>query len=237
MKVSVSKPRSRYAFTLVEVLLAIAITSGIVMVIYNVWGTIVNGTRVGLVAAEEAHRKRITMRTIEESLSSVVIYGSNIDLYSFQADGSGDFGMLSFVAKLPQTFPGSGLFPDAPTRRISFLVEQGKGGRQQLVMRQHPFLQKLEDEEEAFPMVLAPEVNLFTVELWDYDAEDWVTEWENTNSIPALARIGIAFGERTRGRVAREQTISLTIALAGSVVPAEVQMGGNQNNQNQGGRR
>jgi len=226
-------PRSspRHAFTLIEVLLAVAITAGIVLVVFGTWSTIVNGTRVGLKAAEEAQRKRITMRAIEESLSSVVIYGANIDLYAFEADGSSDEGYLSFVAKLPETFPGSSLFPGQPMRRVTFKMERSSDGRTPLIMTQHPFLQKLEDNEEAFPIEMARDVKVFAVELWDYESEDWVDEWENTNSIPPLVRIGIAFGNRFDATVARESVISRTIALSGTVVPAEMQIG----NQNAGG--
>src|SRR5262245_57460188 len=99
------------AFTLIEVLLAIAILALIVGAIYSSWMAIVKATRTGQRAAVEAQRSRMAMRTIEDALSAARMFAASQEYYSFVAENGSD-ATLSFVARLAKSFPRSGKFGD-----------------------------------------------------------------------------------------------------------------------------
>src|SRR5688500_4560248 len=109
-----ARPRRSPAFTMIEVLLAIGIFSLVIIAIYACWTSIMRGTRVGHTAAAEVQRTRVAIRSLEESLGAAVMYADNPLYYGFYADTAGEYGYLSFVARLPESFPGSGLFPGQP---------------------------------------------------------------------------------------------------------------------------
>ena len=119
---------------MVEILVAIAIFSGVLLAIYASWTAILKSREIGERAAVEAQRNRIAAQAVEQALSSMVMFGENIPFYAFETDTSGDFAMMSLVARLPESFPGSGLFPGQPLRRVSFFVENGEARNKQLVM-------------------------------------------------------------------------------------------------------
>jgi len=66
--------RSIAAFTLIEILLAMAILGGIVIAIYSSWTAILRGSKVGLDAAREAQRQRISQDCVNYSVSSAILF-------------------------------------------------------------------------------------------------------------------------------------------------------------------
>jgi prepilin-type N-terminal cleavage/methylation domain-containing protein len=129
--------RSRRAFTLVEILIAIGIFSMVLAAIYSSWSAILRGRKVGLDAAAAVQRARIAGRTIEECLGSVQSFVANQPYYSFLSENGSD-ASLSFVTRLSPSFPRSGKFGDLTIRRVTFSVENGKDGTRDLVLRQNP---------------------------------------------------------------------------------------------------
>ena len=154
--------RSRLAFTLIEVLLAIGIFSMVLAAIYASWSAIMRGSRVGLSAAAEVQRTRVAIRALEESLGSAVMYADNPVYYSFLAQTSGDLAAISFVARLPESFPGSGLFPGLPLRRVEFSVDEERN----LLLKQTTVLDAtpaLDPGTQPYNIRLAPKVSLFAM--------------------------------------------------------------------------
>src|ERR1041385_701421 len=126
----------QHAFTLIEIMVAMAIFGMVMLAIYTSWTSILRGSKVGLQAAAEAQRTRVTIRALRDALTSGQLYTENLRYYWFMADTSGDFPALSLVSRLPASFPGSGLFGNQIVRRVSFSVEPGPEGQNQLVLRQ-----------------------------------------------------------------------------------------------------
>lgn len=200
--------KKRLAFTLIEVLLAIGIFSMVMAAIYSAWSAILRGTRVGLNAAAEVQRTRVAMRALEESLGSAVMYTDNAPYYSFFAETSSEFATLSFVARLPESFPGSGLFPGQPLRRVEFGVdEQGA-----LVLRQSTVLDgwpSLDASHQPYTIQLAPKVSVFAAEFFDPRAGEWLPEWISTNQLPRLIRVAIGFGNKDQNQQATAVTLRM----------------------------
>ena len=92
-------------FTLLEILVSIAILGMILLTIYSTWMMILRADRAGKYAAAEAQRERMASRTIEEALSCVQSFNESLQYYGFVADNGDE--TLSFVARLPSSFPRS----------------------------------------------------------------------------------------------------------------------------------
>src|SRR5213078_4855160 len=151
------------AFTLVEIMIAVAIFAAVMIAIYSSWSAILRGKRIGQDAAAEAQRSRVAVRALENSLMSLQMFLANIKYDYFAADTSGDFASLSFVAHLAKSFPRSGDFGDQVVRRLNFTVERGANSETVLVLRQNPILFDSSIDEEQNPLVLARNVKLFTL--------------------------------------------------------------------------
>ncbi len=214
----------RGAFTLVEIMIAIVIFSMVVGAIYSTWVLILNASRVGRESAAQIQRERITVRTIEDSLTCVQSFQASMKYYSFVVQ-NGDQPMLSFAAQLPAIFPRNDRFGDFHLRRLTFTVEAGANSGKNLVLRQNPILMDVDSDEQAFPLVLAHDVKAFTVECLNTN-KGWVTEWDETNSIPSQVRYSLVAGGNGPG-----WAITNVVTMQSVTMPGAVQTGG------AGGRR
>jgi type II secretion system protein J len=193
---------------MIEVLLAIGIFSLVMIAIYSCWSAILRGTRVGLAAAAEVQRTRVAIHALEESLGSAVMYADNPMYYSFYADTGRNFAYLSFVARLPDSFPGSGLFPGQALRRVTFQVDdQGALKLSQSTL--------LDVSEQPYTITLAPKVSVFAVEFYNPRRNEWLPEWISTNQLPMMVRVAVNFGE---GRDASQGVTIRSIPLQAAAI-------------------
>ena len=221
--------RQRSAFTLIEVMLALAIFTGLVAAIYSCWTSVLRSSQVGLAAAAEAQRKRMAVRCLEDVFLSTQMFNQNARYYSFLADTASDDASLSLVARLPRSFPRSGNFEGQPLRRVTFTLEPGIGGGKVLLMRQNPVLFEPDVEEEENPLVLARDVRVFTVDFWGPNSREWETEWRYTNQLPRLVRFSIGFGGPGL-KLREEDVVTRVIALPTVGVPGTLAAGGPRGN-------
>jgi prepilin-type N-terminal cleavage/methylation domain-containing protein len=221
--VNIAPKSRRRAFTLVEVMIALMIFSGVIIAIYAAWSSILRCTKVGHAAAVEVQRDRIAVRSLEEALFGIQMFQENIRYYSFLADTSSEFAGLSFVSRLPESYPRNGDFEDQPLRRVTFTVEPSKDGRKALMLRQAPVLFESNPEEEERPLMLARDVKLFTVEFWGPRSTDWEPDWLYTNQLPRLVRFAVAFGSGDRKNAAPADVITRVVTLGSVAVPIGMQ--------------
>jgi type II secretion system protein J len=214
-----SYKRRADAFTMVEVLLAMAIFSLVIVAIYSSWTAILRGSRVGLTAAAEVQRTRVAIRSLEESLGAAVMYADNPMYYGFFADTSGEFGYLSFVSRLPESFPGSGLFPGQPLRRVTFSVDEEKN----LLLMQSSLLSVA---EQPYTIKLAPKTAAFAMEFYDGRMNEWLPEWIATNALPTMVRVAIDFGDKTSAETVTIRSVQLTATAITRAGGTQAQMGG-----------
>jgi prepilin-type N-terminal cleavage/methylation domain-containing protein len=225
-----SRPSCRRAFTLIEIMVSIAIFSILVAAVYSTWVLILKSKQVGNDAAAQVQRERIAIRTIEDSLTCIQSFQASMQYYIFGVT-NGDQPSLSFVAHLPDGFPRNGRF-DSNLRRLTFAVEAAAGSvpgsdaEKDLVLRQNPILMDMDDAEQATPLVLARNVKDFVVECWDTNALDWATEWDDTNSLPPMVRVTLTLGGNTASKnSANVIAITREIAVPSSTLPSVVQNG------------
>lgn len=211
---------------MIEIMVAIAVFMMLIAVIYSTWALVMKATKVGQEAAAQAQRQRIALRTIEDSLMCIQSFQASQRYYFFNVE-NGDKPMLSFASRVPDVFPRNGKFGEFNLRRVTFSLEAGIGGENDLVLRQNPILMDMDDDEQKSPLILARNVKKFDIECWDTNQMDWVTEWVDTNSIPPLMRVGLVLGGNTAGgNSGSELTVVRAFTIPSSMMPAVVQRGG-----------
>jgi hypothetical protein len=212
------------AFTILEIMIALSIFMAVLGAIYSSWSTIVRSSKVGMEAAVQVQRSRISMRALVDSLLCIQDFGANQYYYSFNAESQNEFSYLSFVARLPASFPDAGLFGDQVVRRVTFTVEGNEDRKNQLVMYQTPLLAEVNDNQKPFAVVLARDVTTFALEYWNTNKNDWDSEWLSTNQLPKLVRISLGTGHTDNYRSNPEDIVTRVVALPAIVVPKEYQI-------------
>ena len=190
MKPNSENSRQQRAFTLIEILMAMAIFAMVLTAIYATWTAILRGSRVGLEAAAQVQRERVAIQTIEQALTCARAFAVDLEHYGFVAENGSD-ALLSFVARLPKSFPRGGRFGDFDVRRLEFSLESGPESSKQLVLRQCPLLMEFDQDEKEHPLVLARNVKDLAFEFWDTRAKDWTDTWDQTNQLPKLIRVSL----------------------------------------------
>ncbi len=207
-------------------MVAIAIFMMIIAVIYSTWALVMRATQVGQDAAAQAQRERVALHTIEDSLMCIQSFQASLRYYSFHVPGDGD-PTFYFASRLPDVFPRNGKFDKFNLRQVSFSLENGADGEKNLVLRQHPIQMDWDEDEQKNPLILLRNVKTFSVECWDTNQSEWVTDWENTNSIPPMLRIGLVFGGNTSaGGAAPEKFVVRSFSIPSQMMPLAVQRGG-----------
>jgi prepilin-type N-terminal cleavage/methylation domain-containing protein len=226
---------SRAAFTLIEVMIAMAIFSLVVAAIYSSWDLIWRASRVSQAAAARVQRQRVAIHTLEDSLTCIQSFQADTKYYSFIVND--DPPELDFTSRLPGHFLRDGKFEGFNMRRLRFTVEPPPNpgnvfsvdsSEKDLVLRQTPILLDTDENELKNPLVLARYVQTFKVECWDTNQAEWVTEWDNTNSIPPLIRVKLVLGGNNKdnfGNAAPALSVTRVIAVPSQSMPALVQRG------------
>lgn len=208
--------RSLLAFTLLELLVAMSLFTLIMVSIFQCWKLIANGSRLGLEAAATAQRARTGILTVQAALQTAQMSLGSLEYYTFEADTSGKFAALAFTARLPDDFPGSSLFGDSSTRRITFQVERGQDGKNNLIMTQWPLLVAVTKDATPYPITLARDVSVFNVEFWSDKEKDWVADFPETNQIPKLMRVALGVGYSANDWNRPQQLVTRVVAPAAS---------------------
>jgi type II secretion system protein J len=193
------------AFTLLEIMVALALFSLVALAIYSSFMAVVRGSKVGLESAAKVQRSRMAMQMIETALLCARSFDANTRYYWFVGENGSD-ATLSFVAKLPESFPRSGKFGDFDVRRVTFALEQGRDGGKQLVLRQQPLLMDLDIDEKEHPVVVAKDVKSFEMQFWDGRSRDWIDQWDQTNRIPPKVWITLQFAGPDATHPGREES-------------------------------
>lgn len=189
------RKRHQSAFTLVETVVAVAILSLMIVAVYSTFDAVLGVTRTGARAAEQAHRERVALKTIEDALNGLVYYEQNQEQYGFIVDSDFDYPRFSFVSRLPADFLGNNDFNGQRLRRVEFAVEQSEDGESRsLVMYQYAMLENADSnlDQEPRPWILADNLDQIYISYWSTIVNDWVPEWEEATSIPTRIRFEMA---------------------------------------------
>ena len=153
---------------------------------------------------------------------------------AFETDTEDEqFAFLSFVSRLPTDFPGGGMFPNKPLRRVSFEVEpEGSNGMPQLVMRQELLLSDHEEVDESYPMVLVTNVGLFRLGFWNTNDGVWDAEWTSTNSLPPMILLEMGYDGESE-----DDLYTSVVGVSANPIPRELHAPLANQQQNRRGRQ
>ena len=216
-------------------MIAMTIFALVLAAVYSSWDLIWRASRVSQSAAAQVQRQRVAIHTIEDALTCIQSFQASMKYYSFIVDEGAP--LLKFTSRLPDNFPRNGKFGDLNVRQLTFTVEPPPNpgnifsvdsSERDLVLRQKPILLDMDLDEQQHPLVLARYVQTFKVECWDTNQAEWVTEWDNTNSIPPLIRVDLVLGGNSQefGGGGPTLTVSRVIAVPSQTLPSVVQTGG-----------
>ena len=216
-------------------MVAMTIFTLVMAAIYSSWDLIWRAARVSQAAAAQVQRQRVAIHTIEDALTCIQSFQASMKYYSFVVDEG--VPMLKFTSRLPDNFPRNGKFGDLNVRQLTFTLEPPPNpgnifsvdsSERDLVLRQRPILLDLDLDEQQHPLVLARYVQTFKVECWDTNQAEWVTEWDDTNSIPPLIRVDLVLVGNSQefGGGGPTLSVSRVIAVPSQTLPSVVQTGG-----------
>lgn len=182
--------QARAAFTLIELLVALVIFSlAAAMAAATFWSVTKAWTRGGEML-EQLHYGEFAMDQLVTALRGAAWFPSKPEAFGFWLERDKASWVTSGTAFLP---------PDSPLRnglhRLSVTVDSAQGERG-LVVRAWPHLTEDADENDAEPWLVCPEAEEFACEWYDFDAETWSTDWEETNSLPKLVRVTLKMKKR-----------------------------------------
>ena len=180
----------RAAFTLIELLVALAIFSLAAAIAAGAFWSITRAWTRGGEMLEQLHYGEFAMDQLVTALRGAAWFPSKPEAFGFWLEGDKASWVTSGTAFLP---------PDSPLRnglhRLSVSVDSAQGGHG-LVVRAWPHLAEDVDENDAEPWLVCPEADEFACEWYDFDAETWSQDWEETNSLPKLVRVMLKMKKR-----------------------------------------
>ena len=204
----------RRAFTIIEIMVSMVILGLIVAAVYSSWMAVVRGSQTGLKAAAAVQRSRIAVRTLEDALWCARLFAADYQHYGFVAE-NGEDARLSFVARLPPSFPRSGRFGNFDVRRVTFSLEPGTDSGKELVLRQQPILMEMDIDEKEHPIVLVKNVKSFRLAFRPVPSvsADWLEEWVYTNQLPREVEVILELGgnDPYSRRVERQVLLRVTL--------------------------
>lgn len=211
---------------MLEVMIAIGIFAMVVTAIYATWMAIIKGSRAAQNAAASVQRSRIAVNALEASFRTVQLFTDNPQAYAFITDTSGDLAAVSMVSRLSPAIPGFGVHRGLAMCRVTFSPQVGPDGGYELVMTHAPMLADTNSPQgEAYSAVLAKDVTLFTLEFWDSQKREYVTEWIPTNQLPQKVVISLGTGKKG-GSSSSPQDIVVKEVTIPSAAIAGLQRGG-----------
>jgi type II secretion system protein J len=186
--------RANRAFTLLEVILAVALSALLLAIVYGAYFSI----HQSIQAATEAHDALDTGRTLSELLKKDIrgMIAPRYPLAGKTGEVAGElFSQVEFVT--------NGLVPTDPLRfrRVAYLMTLNEKRERVFVRRESKYLDKALDENPSDDPPKAYEVSkIVTKFLIDYyNGNEWVQAWDSTtsNNPPAQVRVTIGVADET----------------------------------------
>jgi hypothetical protein len=200
--VSAVDQRRRGGFSLLEVLVALGVLVTVMGIVGAALVSTINGWDRGQRALDGMRRGEHVMDQLANALRSTAAGGASTKrgVYAFQisnTEGNPPLATLSWV-----TSSGAFLPPGSPLiyglHRIALSIEQMDDGRSALAVRAWPYLMDDPDLIDSIePGFLAPDISGLSCRVYDYQRQDWQTEWASSNAVPALVEINVYVNSET----------------------------------------
>jgi len=195
-----SERRCVRAFTLIEVILAVALLAAVMVMLYATWDAGLQAWRAGAESADDLQRTRAIAEGVGDLIRSAVFFDQsdededNDDLYLFEGIhgtfGDNDADSVTFV-----TFSSRFLRPyeadRLPLRKVRISLEQDENKQPYLALFSSNALTP--SDEEPAPLKLSDHVVGFRVHYYDPDVEDWQEDWIDELAMPGQVEVTITY--------------------------------------------
>jgi prepilin-type N-terminal cleavage/methylation domain-containing protein len=178
------------AFTLIEVLVSLAILVTAMTIVWSTFSGTLSAWRRGSAMLDDLRHGDFVMEQLVSALRSAAFFHSSPGKYGFWLDsghGQYDNDKISWVTSSSAFIP-----PDSPLanslHRIVFGIDQNRDGDYAVAIRAWPHLADME-EDDVKPWFISSEVKGIRCRVYNTEDESWGNDWEDTNSIPTLVEI------------------------------------------------
>jgi prepilin-type N-terminal cleavage/methylation domain-containing protein len=183
----------RRSFTLVELLVALAILSAAVAIAWGALSVSLTAWRRGDDLLADLRRGEYAADDLAALLRSAFFRPSPDGRYGWRLetqDGDPPSDRLRWTAL---GGPGADTPPGEPgvPRRLTFAIEEGEDGIPAATLRAGLSFEDAEDEEPDPVVRVWPDIRGFACRVWNPTNETWEAEWEDTNSIPVAVEIAL----------------------------------------------
>lgn len=190
-------------FTLLELMLSVAILAAVTTVTYLVFSTVITAWKKGMTLSEDLHHGDFVIEQLVMGLRSAYcpeVRGGSVQYGLWTKDeGSGESASDSICwVKVGSALVGSDCPFSGSPHRIKFSVEQDENGKRGVAIRAWRLQGQVVGKDENFdpdkipPVFLPSKIIGFNCRTaWQKvnDQIDWKDEWEETNRIPTLVEL------------------------------------------------
>jgi len=183
MKNAYKVRRGGHGFTLLEVLLAMALLSIIMVLLFAALATSAKSWNLGEHKIVQVNEKALAYGFFKHYLAAArpLVSGASSSI-AFQGDGQS----LEFVANGPLSAGFNGLQTFNLSQRSS-----DEGGEIIVTLKPYPLAGEDSGEADIEEQVLLSQVDTFKIEYFDRDEGGWVGQWSEREVLPALVKISI----------------------------------------------
>ena len=179
----------RKAFTLIEVLIALTISTAAMTLVWMTFATTAKATERGEKMLESLHQGEYIMDMLVSAMKSACYFPQNPELFEFQLEDEGSDSepsdIVSWVTSSASFMPvGSPL--TYGIHRIYLSMEEADGGEMGLAVTAHSHLIDPESDEadDVDPWIVSTKVQGFECRVYDHEQDSWEDEWEEGRSMP-----------------------------------------------------
>ena len=189
----------RAGFTLIELLVALVIFSLAAAMAAGTFWSVMKAWNRGGELLEQLHYGEFAMEQLVTALRGAAWFPTTPAAFGFWLDERGGTSR-SAANKVSWVTSGTAFLPpDSPLQnglhRLSVTVE-GSREERGLVVRAWPHVSEDVGESDVEGWLVAPGVEGFSCEWYDFDTDDWTQKWEETNSLPKLLRVTLTMQKR-----------------------------------------
>jgi prepilin-type N-terminal cleavage/methylation domain-containing protein len=182
------------AFTLIEILIAVAIMSLCMALVAMIYTNTIKAWRMGQNVMDELHQGDFVMEQIVSALRSEAFFPNNRQVYGFWLDDKGTQSSahdeISFVTSSSAFLPSDSQFQNS-LHRLFLTIDSDSNGREGLAVRALPHMAKEMKKNEAPVWIVSTRVKSLDCQVYDMGKKDWEDDWEDTNKIPNLVKVTI----------------------------------------------